>query len=580
METKLRISAICLASVLVLLSTFLLLQNPNSLLSDGKEQKNPLSYVAESFDEWLRSVIPSIKDGRSSGADVAEITGGKPVAPNLATCHEYLTVDGRHVMCCPPKGELEETAIDFQFPDPSSPKRIRRPAHLLDRAYIAKYHKAVTLMKQLNYSDPRSFTRQANIHCIYCTGAHDQVNSSARFNIHKSWFFFPWHRFLIYFHERILGELIGDDTFALPYWNWDSPIGMQIPSFYMSGSFVDKDRDRAHFPPQIADLNYNDVESGLSPDQQIATNLAFMYHQMVSGAKKVELFMGCRRTAGEEGDCTAPGTIEAAPHNTVHGWVGSNLMPERENMGSFYSAARDPIFYAHHANIDRLWIIWRRLRGNVPEIVDPAWLDSHFYFHDENARLIRVKLSDCLELEKLGYAYEETDLPWLNARPKPSIPPRIARHILKEREIVAGFGPEGHTLATTIRTKVLRPKRFRSKKEREEEEEVLVVFGIDVKRDIYVKFDVFVNAVDETSLGPESREFAGTFVNLPRGVRMVTDDGDSRKKKMKSSLKLGISELLEDLEAEEDESVWVSLFPRNGTGMNTTVDGIRIEYMR
>lgn len=103
-------------------------------------------------------------------------------------------------------------------------------------------------------------------------------------------------------------------------------------------------------------------------------------------------------------------------------------------MGSFYSAARDPIFSAHHANIDRLWTIWRRLRDDIPEIVDPAWLDTYFYFHDENAQLVRVKLSNCLDFDRLPYIYVEADLPWLNARPKPSIPPKIALHILKQRE--------------------------------------------------------------------------------------------------------------------------------------------------
>lgn len=306
---------------------------------------------------------------------------------------------------------------------------------------------------------------------------------------------------------------------------------------------------------------------------------------MVSGAKKVELFMGCRRTAGQEGDCDGLGTIEVSPHNILHAWVGSDLQPEGENMGSFYTAARDPVFYAHHANIDRLWMVWRRLRGNVPEITDPAWLNSFFYFHDENAQLVRMKIRDSLDITNLGYSYDETDLPWLNARPKPSIPPKIAKAVLQMREqnldpafFSPDFGPEGRTLSSTIWVKVQRPRRYRSKKEKEEEEEVLVVYGIEIKG-MYVKFDVYVNAVDETSTGPEAREFAGTFVDVHHGVSVVLNEGDS-KRKMKGVLKLGISELLEELEADEDECVWVTLVPRGGSGDNTSVEGIRIEYMR
>ncbi|CAL9021944.1 unnamed protein product [Prunus brigantina] len=54
-----------------------------------------------------------------------------------------------------------------------------------------------------------------------------------------------------------------------------------------------------------------------------------------------------------------PGIVERAPHNTMHKWVGSNFQPKREDMGAFYSAARDPTFYAHQANIDRLWELVR-----------------------------------------------------------------------------------------------------------------------------------------------------------------------------------------------------------------------------
>lgn len=83
---------------------------------------------------------------------------------------------------------------------------------------------------------------------------------------------------------------------------------------------------------------------------------------------------------------------------------------------------------------------------------------------------------------------------------------------------------------------------------------------------------MFVNAVlNETSkVAPEFIAFAGTFVSLPHGVWPVM---------RKSSLKLGISELLQDLEADEDESIWVTLVPRFNC-MNITIDGIKIEEVK
>ena len=45
------------------------------------------------------------------------------------------------------------------------------------------------------------------------------------------------------------------------------------------------------------------------------------------------------------------GQLESVPHNQVHGYVGGF-------MGSFDTAGLDPIFWLHHANIDRIWQIW------------------------------------------------------------------------------------------------------------------------------------------------------------------------------------------------------------------------------
>ncbi|KAI3969881.1 hypothetical protein MKX01_038349 [Papaver californicum] len=587
MEAKRWVSLVFLALILVGLSS------SDLFLKDSDQQVQAMSFISDLkatilgfFDEtWL-----TMEESKAINEEI------KPkhviLTPNLTTCHKSLSDADRPVYCCPPKRESLEPIIDFKFPDISEPIKVRKPAHMVDADYIAKYNKAIAIMKSLPYDDPRSYMRQANMHCIYCTGAYNQQNSNSLLKIHRSWMFFPWHRMMIYFHERILGSLIGDENFALPFWNWDSPEGMFIPGMYLNGSMIDTQRDSSHLPPQVADINYDYFERGLGPEDQISTNIAFMYNQMVSGAKKTELFMGCHYKAGENGFCDGPGTIELAPHNALHTWVGSNLNTEREDLGAFYSAARDPIFYAHHSNIDRLWNVWNELRGNKPAIEDPEWLDSTFYFHNEKSQLVRIKIRDVLDSSKLRYTYENVENVWLKARPKPSVPPKIARQVLKMREnqnpfldisnqaiVSSDFGLNGKRLDTTIRVKLHRPKTHRSKIEKEEEEEIIVVYGIDISKDTYVKFDVYVNAVDETMIGAESREFAGTFVNMKRGVRIVLNKGDLVVKR-KTIFKVGITELLGDLEADGDETIWVTLVPRGGTGIHTTIDGVRIEYMK
>ncbi|KAF9612209.1 hypothetical protein IFM89_038631 [Coptis chinensis] len=591
MEAKRWLRAVLFTIIVVGLFANLFIKDSNEAQHTHAGEHEELSdqqhvHISTTFS-WLKNIVLNLAlgDWQSNNIPSSE-QPEKPhivtFTPNLSTCHKSFAKPGFQVYCCPPKPESEESFIDFKIPDLSSPRRIRRRAHLADKDYIAKYNKALTIMKSLPYEDPRSFRRQADMHCIYCTGAYNQQYSNASFSIHRQWLFFPWHRMMIYFHERILGSLIGDDTFALPFWQWDAPEGMVTPAMYMDGAFTDTEREETHVHiPRIADINYDYNDTEIEPEQRIKKNLAFMYHQMVSGAKKVELFMGCQSKPGKDGVCDGPGTIELAPHNALHTWVGKALNRYRENMGVFYAAARDPIFYAHHSNIDRMWEYWKELRGYEPEIVDPVWLNSHFFFHNENSQLVRVRIGDILNITKLGYGYEKVDYPWLNARPKPSIDPKIARCTLNTRNNgilgahLNDFRPEGRTLDTNIEVKVHRPKRQRRS---EEEEEVLVVYGIDVKIDMFVKFDVYINAIDATSIGPESREFAGTYVNVPRGITIEMNEGDEKMKK-KSNLKMGISELLQDLEANEDDSIWVTLVPRSGTGVNTTVDGIRIEYM-
>ena len=77
------------------------------------------------------------------------------------------------------------------------------------------------------------------------------------------------------------------------------------------------------------------------------------------------------------------GHLEGSPHNYIHnGFV-------RGDMGKLGSAALDPIFWLHHANIDRLWSVWNA-RGNNNS-TDPAWLNEKFrnMFFDKNGNPVR-----------------------------------------------------------------------------------------------------------------------------------------------------------------------------------------------
>ncbi|XP_077250867.1 polyphenol oxidase, chloroplastic-like [Tasmannia lanceolata] len=491
----------------------------------------------------------------------------KPIVPpNLDDCGPVnLPAGVVPTNCCPPNGKI----VNFKLPPKSLPIRQRRAAHLLGDEYTEKYARAIGLMKALDPSDPRSFVAQSNIHCAYCDGAFDQVGFPVELDVHSSWLFFPWHRCYLYFYERILGKLIGDDTFALPFWNYDSPPGMSIPSMFVNRpELFDKFRDAEHQPPALIDFNYNLVDRNVSREQVIANNYTIMYRQVVL-SKCAKLFLGAPYRAGDSPDPGA-GSFENSPHNIVHLWVGDRTQPNNEDMGIFYTAARDPIFFAHHANVDRMWTIWKGLGGrNRKDFTDRDWLKASFLFHDENAQLVRVKVADCLDTKKLRYTYEDVDVPWLKARPNPT---KKGSSTKTANE----FGSVPRTLGSIIRAKVKRHQRSRSKRQKEREEEVCVVDGIEFRRDLFAKFDVYINVDDENVGNPQCSEFVGCFVNVPHGHSKKDEDGNVTK--MKTSLRLGITDCLDDIGADGDEDIEVTIAPTAGNGKEVSIGGLNIEF--
>jgi polyphenol oxidase len=374
------------------------------------------------------------------------------------------------------------------------------------------------------------------------------------------------YRFYVYFHERILGKLIGDDTFGLPFWNWDAPAGMTLPPIYANTSspLYDVRRDPAHQPPFPLDLDYNGTDPSIPTGEEVYQNLEIMYRQMVAGAKKTELFLGQPYRAGDAPDPGA-GSVESVPHNPVHRWTGDPRQPNGEDMGNFYSAARDPIFFAHHANIDRLWDVWRGLRPGVnTDFADTDWLDAAFLFYDEDARPVRVRVRDCLDSAAMGYGYQDVGLPWLEAKPakKSAVTPTPA----------AGALPA--TLGETVRVTVTRPRVSRTRKEKDEEEEVLIVEGIEIADHFkFVKFDVLVNE-PQSGAGMATDYCAGSVALTPHMVRQ-----NKKKGSVKTVARFGVCDLMDNIGADGDKTVVVSLMPRCG-GELVTVGGVSIGYAK
>ncbi|KAL5978416.1 hypothetical protein ACLOJK_029533 [Asimina triloba] len=129
-------------------------------------------------------------------------------------------------------------------------------------------------------------------------------------------------------------------------------------------------------------------------------------------------------------------------------------------------------------------------------------------------------------------------------------------------------------LDSVIRTHVRRPKKSRSKAEKEAEEEVLVIEQIQLPREAAVKFDVYINNPASAPLPPkDSAEFVGSFVSVPQ-----TRSRAQNRSRLNTYLRLGITDCIEDLGADADDEVEVTLVPRLGTDA-VTIGGIKIELL-
>ncbi|KAL2549101.1 Polyphenol oxidase A1 [Forsythia ovata] len=273
-----------------------------------------------------------------------------PALPDFKDCIDATQPNKTLINCCPPA----PSRIKDYVPSATTVNtRISAQSVEVGSDYYNKYTEAIQKMKNLSPSDPRNFRQQANVHCAYCDGGYTLKGSpKLLYEVHNSWLFFPWHRWYVYFFEKICQKLIHDDTFTLPFWNWDAPQGMQIPSIYNSNvisPLYDCFRNPDHLPPTVINLEWSYGDVQVDPKIQIEYNLAIMYTQMITQSKTPNDFFGKAYRAGDDiTTLDGAGTIEQTPHNHVHSWTGTAVDQSNPiDMGALYSAARDPIFFAH-----------------------------------------------------------------------------------------------------------------------------------------------------------------------------------------------------------------------------------------
>ena len=281
---------------------------------------------------------------------------------------------------------------------------------------LVAYERAVDLLRKRDPGpgppqDPRGWRFLAAIHGLADANGNADTSDPLWCNCqHGSWFFFPWHRMYLLAFELIIQDVLGDPDWSLPYWyavDPDDPDSSILPPAFRDESRSLHTTERSHLSNggnRLPDLSASLIQA-LSADV------------FSTDAGTSTFGGGARSDPSFDGD--EIGLLEGTPHGGIHMLVGADFTPRFDRilrmgwMASPFEAALDPIFWLHHANIDRLWEVWRKHdpRHQNPPPDAAGWLDTKFEFPGADGEPKEWTIGQVLETTDLGYEYDNTDAP-------------------------------------------------------------------------------------------------------------------------------------------------------------------------
>jgi hypothetical protein len=304
------------------------------------------------------------------------------------------------------------------------------------------YARAVTAMQARQLDDPLSWGYQAAVHGL----ANTPPPPGAPWNEcqHATWYFLPWHRMYLYQFERIVRktviELGGPDDWALPYWNYEGTgRSNQIPPAFREAMLPDGSPN----PLRVTQRRNGVNAGGAFPPQVTSSVGAANTDFFTTPSSGVPVGFGGPRT-GFAHFGPAPGALENQPHNIMHVAVGGTF----GLMSNPDTAALDPIFWLHHANIDRLWETWRLATDANP--TTGTWRFRTFRLRDDNGQLIRMRVGEVVDTTSLDYTYDSLPLVASTGREAAAVPPRSRPKTVAQSSKTLKVGRDGASTAMKV----------------------------------------------------------------------------------------------------------------------------------
>ena len=279
------------------------------------------------------------------------------------------------------------------------------------------YERAVGVMAERGPTDVTSWFYQAAIHGTTRRPTHDGWSTCE----HGGWYFFPWHRgYLVAFEEivrSIIIDLGGPADWALPYWDYEQAGKDVLPPAFRTETKPDGTANNLFTDQRFTyvkdGFGLNEILSAALGSRATLSSVAGREQSSFSGNGVVPdhpFGFGGGPTPSLPDDEKAA-DIEQSIHGTVHVLVGGNdqLGPGVPSglMAAVETAALDPIFWLHHANIDRMWSEWAANPAHAnPD--HPDWRTQPWtYFRPDGTT--RGETAESLQdttTASLGYRYD------------------------------------------------------------------------------------------------------------------------------------------------------------------------------
>ncbi|KAF2169475.1 hypothetical protein M409DRAFT_65119 [Zasmidium cellare ATCC 36951] len=208
-------------------------------------------------------------------------------------------------------------------------------------------------------------SRSRSIGSIYDDFAFVHMQIGA--HTHEAAPFFPWHRMFLHLWEQHLHDFCGFEG-ALPYWDWTldwenlaaSPIFSNVTGFGGDGG---------HIIASALDDGSSCVGDGPFRDLELLyMNSTIQRHCLARGFIRYEdkadghisgnhvRPSAVARLLDQEHYYHLNNATQWEMHNAIHWGLRGDF--------SQWSSANDPIFYLHHAQLDRIWWLWQQKRAS------------------------------------------------------------------------------------------------------------------------------------------------------------------------------------------------------------------------